>query len=67
MYATREDVILVAHELSMLFPRPHVPQPHGLVVGASYRKVLVLACAEHFRQSGPKGLELEKETTHDLV
>ena len=26
-----------------------------------------LACAEHFRQIGPNGLKLEKETTHDLV
>ena len=26
-----------------------------------------LACAEHFRQSGPNGLKLEKETTHVIV
>jgi hypothetical protein len=26
-----------------------------------------LACAEHFRQSGPNGLNIEKETTHVIV
>ena len=26
-----------------------------------------IACAEHFRQLGPNGLEFEKETTHDLL
>ena len=25
------------------------------------------ACAEHFRQSGPNGLEIDKETTHVIV
>ena len=29
--------------------------------------VLVRACAEHFRQSGPNGLESEKETTPGIV
>ena len=57
MDATREHVILVAHELSMLLARPHVPQPHRLIIRTSDRKVLVLACAEHFRQSGPNGLK----------
>ena len=27
----------------------------------------VFACAEHFRQIGPNGLEIGKETSHDLV
>ena len=26
-----------------------------------------LTCAEHFRQIGPNGLKLDKETTHDIV
>ena len=30
-------------------------------------KVLSTTCAEHFCQIGPNGLEIDKETTHDLV
>ena len=68
MHRTREDVVLVPDELPVLLARSHVPQPHRLVVATSDRKVLVLACAEHRGASrSPNGLEIKKETTHDLV
>ena len=60
MYATREHVVLVAHELPMLFTCSNIPQSHRLVVGASDRKVLVLACAEHFSR-------IASEFTHGIV
>ena len=28
---------------------------------------MIVACAEHFCQIGPNGLEIEKETTHRLL
>ena len=40
-------------------PAPNEKWPPG--------KPMTLACAEHFRQSGPNGPKLQKETTHDLV
>ena len=42
--------------------RPQCGQPMSDMSGPDG-----IACAGHFRQLGPNGLEIKKETTHDLV
>ena len=42
--------------------RPQCGQPMSDISGPDG-----IACAGHFRQVGPIGLEIKKETTHDLL
>ena len=38
-----------------------------LFLGVSTRGAKAATCAEHFRQIGPNGLKIKKETTHFIV